>query len=81
MTTTSQSEWYTPPRIFTALGLRFDLDPASPIDGGSHVPAVACYTKEDDGLYGAAAAAAVQNCRLGLIVLPQSQKCPPKLFE
>lgn len=27
------NEWYTPPRLFEALGLRFDLDPASPLEG------------------------------------------------
>jgi len=42
-------EWYTPPEIFDALGLRFDLDPCSP--GGQHwVPAYSIYTKDDDGL-------------------------------
>lgn len=38
-------EWYTPPEIFDAIGLRFDLDVASP---GSEivpwVPADSCYT-------------------------------------
>lgn len=42
-------EWYTPPEIFTALGLTFDLDPCSP--GPSHwVPARMVYTKANDGL-------------------------------
>lgn len=37
-------DWYTPPAIFEALKLRFDLDPCSP--GGSHwVPASSVYTK------------------------------------
>jgi len=44
-------EWYTPPSIFKALGLQFDLDAASP---GKHVvpwvPATRCYTLADDGL-------------------------------
>ena len=42
-------EWYTPPNIFDALGLKFDLDVASP---GSHhwVPAHTVYTIKDDGL-------------------------------
>lgn len=31
-------EWYTPPRIFAALGCRFDLDVAHP-DAPTHVPA------------------------------------------
>jgi hypothetical protein len=42
-------EWYTPPDIFSALGLEFDLDPCSP--GADHwVPARAIYTKADNGL-------------------------------
>jgi hypothetical protein len=43
------SEWYTPPAIFAALGLTFDLDPCSP-GRGHWVPAQKIYTKEDDGL-------------------------------
>ena len=43
------SEWFTPPEYFRALGLTFDLDPASP--GPSHwVPAKKIFTKADDGL-------------------------------
>ena len=42
-------DWFTPPKIFAALGLRFDLDPCSP--GSDHwVPANKIYTKADDGL-------------------------------
>jgi len=42
-------EWYTPPEIFGALGIVFDLDPCSP--GISHwVPAFFAFTKADDGL-------------------------------
>lgn len=42
-------EWYTPPFIFEALGLWFDLDPCSP--GNDHwVPASKVYTKEQNGL-------------------------------
>jgi hypothetical protein len=42
-------DWFTPPEIFAALGLRFDLDPCSP--GPDHwVPAEKIYTKADDGL-------------------------------
>lgn len=42
-------EWYTPPEIFIALKVRFDLDPCSP--GPDHwVPADFVYTIEDDGL-------------------------------
>jgi hypothetical protein len=42
-------EWYTPPEIFRALGLTFDLDPCSP-GPGHWVPAKKIYTKADDGL-------------------------------
>lgn len=43
-------EWYTPPRIFDALGETYDLDPCSPGAGKSFVPADAHFTIEDDGL-------------------------------
>ena len=43
-------EWYTPSTLFEQLGLRFDLDVASPTDNKSHVPADRKYTIEDDGL-------------------------------
>lgn len=42
-------DWYTPPEIFNALGLVFDLDPCSP-GAGHWVPALQIYTKTDDGL-------------------------------
>jgi len=42
-------DWYTPPELFEALGLVFDLDPCSP--GLEHwAPAKAVFTKADDGL-------------------------------
>jgi hypothetical protein len=34
-------EWYTPRYIFDALGERFDLCVAAPVDGPRHVPASA----------------------------------------
>ena len=43
-------EWYTPPEIFEALGVTFDLDPCSPGEGKSFVPAHKHLTVEDDGL-------------------------------
>lgn len=43
-------EWYTPKWIFDELGLQFDLDPASPWDFESYVPAATKYTVFDDGL-------------------------------
>jgi phage N-6-adenine-methyltransferase len=42
--------WYTPPEIFDALNLIYDLDPCSPGLDKSFVPAIACYTEADDGL-------------------------------
>jgi len=42
-------DWFTPPEIFAALKVTFDLDPCSP--GPDHwVPARLVYTKGDDGL-------------------------------
>lgn len=45
------TEWYTPPLVFEALGIRFDLDPCSP---GTRVvpwiPARIHYTQTEDGL-------------------------------
>jgi hypothetical protein len=43
-------EWYTPAWIFDALGVPFDLDPASPHDMETAVPATTKYTVFDDGL-------------------------------
>lgn len=43
-------EWYTPPEIFKALDMVFDLDPCSPGEGKSFVPAKRHYTIVDDGL-------------------------------
>lgn len=44
-------EWYTPPEIFQALGLRFDLDVASPgLSVTPWIPADRCLTFEDSGL-------------------------------
>jgi hypothetical protein len=44
-------EWYTPPELFDALGIGFDLDPASPMSGPvPWVPAVRFYSPRDNGL-------------------------------
>jgi hypothetical protein len=48
-------EWYTPPSLFDALGVAFDLDPAAGRDKleaatWSAVPASAFYTADQDGL-------------------------------
>src|SRR6516165_10841146 len=45
----ASDDWWTPPEIFKALGLVFDLDPCSP-GPGHWVPAKRIYTIEDDGL-------------------------------
>jgi hypothetical protein len=42
-------DWFTPPQIFEALGLTFDLDPCSP-GAGHWVPARKIFTVHDDGL-------------------------------
>lgn len=43
-------EWYTPPGIFAALGLTFDLDPCAPPGGLDWIPASRFYSDLDDGL-------------------------------
>lgn len=43
-------EWYTPKWIFDEMGIDFDLDPASPHDMSSEVPAKNKFTIFDDGL-------------------------------
>lgn len=43
-------EWYTPEWVFDELGLVFDLDPCSPADYVTIVPAKKKYTIHDDGL-------------------------------
>lgn len=46
----TEFEWYTPPEVFTAMGLRFDLDPCAPPGGVPWIPADKYYTETDDGL-------------------------------
>lgn len=43
-------EWYTPPWVFDALGVGFDLDPASPVGGLPWIPATHQLSAVDDGL-------------------------------
>lgn len=43
-------EWYTPPHVFDALGLVFDLDPCSAGIGLDYVPARERFTVLDNGL-------------------------------
>lgn len=45
------NEWYTPPEVFDALGLRFDLDPCSPpLPDADWIPADRRISLPDDGL-------------------------------
>jgi len=44
-------EWYTPPSLFDALGLDFDLDPAASF-AAAHVPAAQFIGKAENGLAG-----------------------------
>ena len=37
-------EWYTPAFVFAAMGVRFDLDVAAPVQGPRHVPADRWYS-------------------------------------
>jgi hypothetical protein len=49
--TTASEEWYTPERVFTALGCKFDLDVASPGKSVVHwLPASRHFTIADNGL-------------------------------
>ena len=43
-------EWWTPPEIFTTLGLEFDIDVSAPEGGVSWIPAKTYFTEEMDGL-------------------------------
>jgi DNA N-6-adenine-methyltransferase (Dam) len=43
-------EWYTPPELFEALGITFELDPSAPPGGVPWVPAARHFSLEDDGL-------------------------------
>lgn len=43
-------EWYTPPHVFDALGLDFDLDPCAPEGGVPWIPALRSCSLADDGL-------------------------------
>jgi hypothetical protein len=49
-TSRSTDEWYTPPKVFAALGLTFDLDPAGPEGGVPWIPARKTYSVADNGL-------------------------------
>jgi hypothetical protein len=45
-----RNEYYTPPEVFEALGLKFDLDVCAPKGGIPWIPATRHYSLEDDGL-------------------------------
>ena len=47
---TDKDERFTPRWVFDALGETFDLDPASPLDAVTNVPAARVFTRADDGL-------------------------------
>jgi hypothetical protein len=44
------NEWYTPPDLFGALSIDFDLDPCHPAERLAWVPAARTYCLADDGL-------------------------------
>lgn len=46
----TSDDYYTPRWVFDTLGLRFDLDVASPPGGPPFVPCERYFTQEDDGL-------------------------------
>jgi hypothetical protein len=46
----SSVEWYTPPEIFEALGLTFDIDVCAPPGGLPWIPAKRSLSRADDGL-------------------------------
>ena len=51
MTPRTTDEWYTPPWLFSAAGVTFDLDVCAPVDPILRTcPARAYFTAEDDGL-------------------------------
>ena len=43
-------EWYTPPSLFEAMGVQFDLDPCHPVEPLDWVPAKRTFNIYDDGL-------------------------------
>jgi hypothetical protein len=48
--THKSAEWYTPSWVFKELGIEFELDPSSPFDMETAVPAKVKYDVFDDGL-------------------------------
>jgi hypothetical protein len=50
-TAKSSPDWYTPPSVFSALGLMFDLDPCQPKGGLPWIPARRFYCFPEHGLH------------------------------
>src|SRR4026209_1061522 len=46
----TRDDYYTPPQVFDALGLRFDLDVCAPPGGVPWIPCDKYFTQFDDGL-------------------------------
>lgn len=46
----ASDDWFTPPHIFAALSVSFDMDVASPDGGPRHVPCASWITEEQNGL-------------------------------
>jgi hypothetical protein len=46
----TSDDYYTPPAIFQALGVEFDIDVSAPFGGVSWIPARSSYSVIDDGL-------------------------------
>lgn len=47
---TTSDDYWTPPEVFDAMGLTFDLDVCAPPGGIPWIPAAHYYTQADDGL-------------------------------
>ena len=50
LTEGSSVEWYTPPELFEAVGINFDLDVCAPTGGLPWIPATWSFCQDDDGL-------------------------------
>ena len=46
----STDDWYTPPEVFEAMGVMFDIDVAAPSGGVPWIPCKRYFTENDDGL-------------------------------
>jgi hypothetical protein len=50
MSSKSSDEWYTPPEVFDAMSIRFNVDVCAPVGGVSWIPADRYLTALDDAL-------------------------------